>query len=125
MHCNMLPVNVTSIPVYLASGATDMRKSIRGLSMEVHEYFDVDLFSGAFFAFCNRSRKIVKILSWDSNGFCLYMKRLERGCFLWPECEDDVLKVTSKQFSWMLAGLDINDVQKTQKHHPQTYNLLS
>jgi transposase len=121
----MLPLTINSIPVYLASGATDMRKSIRGLSMEVHEYFEVDLFSGAFFAFCNRSRKIIKILFWDSNGFGLYMKRLERGCFPWPESAEDVLQITSRQFAWMLSGLDINEMKKIQKTYPHRYEFLS
>ena len=121
----MLPINISSVPVYLAAGATDMRKSIRGLSMEVHEYFEVDLFSGAFFAFCNRSRKIIKILTWDANGFCLWMKRLERGCFPWPECEDDVLKISSRQFSWMLSGLDIKELSKIPENSSQSYKFLT
>ena len=58
--------------VYIALGATDMRKSINGLSLLVEEQFDLDLFSGSMFAFCNRRRDIVKILYWSDNGFCLY-----------------------------------------------------
>ena len=32
--------------VYIAVGATDMRKSVNGLSLLVEEHFELDLFSG-------------------------------------------------------------------------------
>ena len=58
------------VQVFIALGATDMRKSINGLSIIVEEELGLDLFSGNLFAFCNRNRDIVKILYWDYNGFC-------------------------------------------------------
>jgi hypothetical protein len=45
---------------------------INGLSLLVADQFDLDLFSGSLFAFCNRKRVIVKILYWADNGFCVY-----------------------------------------------------
>ena len=39
------------VKVYVAVGATDMRKSINGLSLLVEEHFQLDLFSGSLFAF--------------------------------------------------------------------------
>nr|WP_320012271.1 IS66 family insertion sequence element accessory protein TnpB [uncultured Desulfobulbus sp.] len=67
--------------VFLALGATDMRKSINGLSLLVEEQFEMDLFTGNLFAFCNRRQDLVKILYWDGNGFCVWMKRLEEDHF--------------------------------------------
>ncbi len=67
----MLPLQ-NNLRIYLALGATDMRKSINGLALIVSEQFDSDLFSGSLFAFCNRKRDLVKILYWESNGFCIY-----------------------------------------------------
>ncbi|WP_084297791.1 IS66 family insertion sequence element accessory protein TnpB [Sporolactobacillus laevolacticus] len=43
-------------PVYLACGATDMRKSIDGLAAIVQEQFALGPFSPALFVFCNRRR---------------------------------------------------------------------
>ncbi|NKI23905.1 IS66 family insertion sequence element accessory protein TnpB [Paenibacillus dendritiformis] len=43
-------------PVYLACGATDMRKSIDGLAAIVQEQFELNPFSSALFVFCNRLR---------------------------------------------------------------------
>ncbi|WP_420916772.1 IS66 family insertion sequence element accessory protein TnpB [Paenibacillus thiaminolyticus] len=46
-------------PVYLACGATDMRKSIDGLTAIVQEQFELNPFSSALFVFCNRLRILV------------------------------------------------------------------
>ncbi|MFU2211060.1 IS66 family insertion sequence element accessory protein TnpB, partial [Solidesulfovibrio sp. C21] len=52
----MLPAN--GVRVYLALGATDMRKSIDGLSILVSRQMQLDPFAGHLFGFCNRSRTI-------------------------------------------------------------------
>lgn len=98
--------------IYLAVGSTDMRKSINGLSTLVADDFDIDPFSGHLFAFCNRQRKIIKILFWDNNGFCIWHKRLEKDRFQWPDSEEDIIHIDSRQMAWLLAGLDINTAHK-------------
>ena len=93
--------------VYLALGVADMRKAINGLSMLVENALDRDLFSGNLFAFCNRSRTLVKILYWDRNGFALWQKRLEKEKFTWSEDEGAVAEIETRELEWLLAGLDI------------------
>ncbi|MBO1916040.1 IS66 family insertion sequence element accessory protein TnpB [Providencia rettgeri] len=56
-----------------------MRKSIDGLSLIVAETLEMDPFSESWFIFCNRTRDKLKILFWDTNGFWLYYRRLEKG----------------------------------------------
>jgi transposase len=109
---NLLPRNTQNTPVFIAVGATDMRKSINGLSLLVEEHFALDVFSGHLFAFCNRRRDIVKILFWDRNGFCLWHKRLEKDKFSWPHSEEEVVNISGQQLLWLLAGLDIGDAHK-------------
>jgi transposase len=109
-----------SAQVFLAVGATDMRKSINGLSLLVEEQFALDLFSGSYFAFCNRKRDIVKILYWADNGFCLWMKRLEEDVFRWPESEKEVIKVSRTALNWLLQGLDVQ-----QAHSRLSYSTVS
>jgi transposase len=108
------------VKVYVAAGATDMRKSINGLSLLVEEHFQLDLFSGSLFAFCNRSRNRVKILYWDRNGFCLWLKRLEEDTFRWPETESEVLEISRAALDWLLHGLDLQ-----QAHRRLTYDSVS
>jgi len=102
------------IKVYLALGVTDMRKSIDTLSILVSEQMGLDLFSGNLFAFCNRSRNIIKLLYWDKNGFCLWQKRLEKDVFKWPKTRD--LKIGRQELFWLIEGLDITKAHKSLKY---------
>ena len=102
--------------VFLALGATDMRKAINGLSIIVSEQMHLDIFSGHLFVFCNRKRTILKILYWDRNGFCMWQKRLEKDRFKWPETPKQVMGVTSRELSWLIAGLNIHQAHKPLKY---------
>jgi transposase len=101
--------------VYLAPGATDLRKSIDGLSALVTAVFELDPFSDRWFVFCNGQRDKLKILRWDTNGFWLYYRRLERGRFKWPIQNGPALSITRRQLQWLLDGLTI---EQTQAHRP-------
>jgi len=95
------------VRVYIATGITDMRKSINGLSILVADQLDLDPLSGHLFAFCNRKRDIIKVLYWDRNGFCLFHKRLEKDRFKWPETAESVLNIHGHELSWLLDGLSV------------------
>ena len=102
--------------VYLASGVTDMRKSIDGLAAIVQTSFGLDPFGDCWFVFCNRDRDKLKILHWDTNGFWLYYKRLERGRFKWPDTKGrEPIAVTRRELSWLLSGLTL---EQKQAHKP-------
>ncbi|MBL0382062.1 MAG: IS66 family insertion sequence element accessory protein TnpB [Desulfofustis sp. PB-SRB1] len=106
--------------VYLALGATDMRKSFNGLSLLVAEQFELDLFSEQLFAFCNRRRTMVKLLWWDGTGFCIWFKRLEKDRFRWPEDEQEVMAISPAALGWLLQGLDLS-----QAHQRLDYDLVA
>lgn len=95
------------VQVYLAVGATDMRKQINNLSILVQESMELDPFSGSMFVFCNRRRSTVKALYWDRNGFCLWQKRLERDRFRWPQTTEEVLRISPRELRWLLDGLEL------------------
>ena len=100
-------LDITGMRVYLRLGVTDMRKAINTLSILVQDSMKLDPFSSSVYVFCNRRRDIMKILYWDSNGFCLWQKRLEKHRFRWPKCEEEVLEIDSMRLGWLLSGLDI------------------
>ena len=56
--------------IYLVTDCTDMRKSIDGLSLIVCDVLEIDPLSEAWFIYCNRHCDKIKILFWDTNGFC-------------------------------------------------------
>lgn len=98
-------------PVYLATGATDLRASIDGLSLIVSHVFKLDPFSSAYFVFCNRSRNKLKILVWEHNGFWLYYKRLEKGCFAWPLSDASPTSISGRELNWILDGLTLESTR--------------
>ena len=102
--------------VFLALGATDMRKSINGLSVIAGEQMELDIFSGYLFVFCNRKKTILKILYWDQNGFCVWQKRLEKDRFKWPATQKDAMNIGSKELSWLVAGLNIGQAHNSLKY---------
>ena len=102
--------------VYLAAGATDLRKSIDGLALLVSHAFDLDPFSQNLFVFCNKQRDKIKILVWEQNGFWLCYKRLEKGRFQWPKStKNQAIALTRRELQWLLDGLNI---EQKQAHKP-------
>ena len=71
------------VKVWLAAGATDMRKGFDGLAALVQTQLAEDPFSGQLFVFRGKAGDRVKILWWSGDGLCLFAKRLERGRFVW------------------------------------------
>ena len=71
--------------VYLAAGATDLRKAVDGLAAIVQLDFELNPFEPYLFALCNRMRNKVKILEWSERGFWLHYFRLEEGRLPWPQ----------------------------------------
>ena len=92
--------------IYLAAGATDMRKSFCGLTAIVRDRIEQDPLSGHLFVFCNRARNRLKILLWDGSGLWVLAKRLERGTFQWPGGEPPVVEMSFEELTQLLGGLD-------------------
>jgi transposase len=92
--------------VWLAAGATDMRKGFDGLSAMVQTQLSEDPFSGHLFVFRGRAGDRVKILWWSGDGFCLFAKRLERGRFVWPHATSGTVHLSGAQLAMLLEGID-------------------
>ena len=101
--------------VYFAREPVDMRKQIDGLALVVQEAFDLDPFTPALFAFCNRQRDKVKVLFWHDNGFCLLYKRMEKGRFQWPRPEQPTLECSARDLKWLLEGLSLQDLPRSKR----------
>ena len=73
---------------YLCTRCVDMRNGINGLSRIVRDEMGLAPLGGGIFVFFSKNRQSVKLLRWDSDGFILYHKRLERGTFEAPSIPD-------------------------------------
>lgn len=77
----MLNLDLTSTKIYLRPGYTEGRKQTNGLAALVRDQFLANPLDGSLYLFCGLGGRIMKILYWDRNGFCLWMKRLEEDRF--------------------------------------------
>jgi transposase len=94
--------------VYLYPKPVDFRKSIDGLAALVELDIKVAVFDPVLFVFLNRHRNRVKILYWERNGFCLWLKRLESERFKTsPEATDEVIVLSVQELNWLLDGFDL------------------
>jgi transposase len=100
------------VRIFVKPGPTDMRKQINGLSILVEEDLEMDPFEGNLFMFCNKKKRILKILYWDRNGFCLWLKRLEKDKFPWPMSRSETAEITREQLEMLLEGIDFWNVHK-------------
>jgi transposase len=92
-----------SVRVFVARGATDLRRSFDRLSAQVQEVLHQDPLSGHVFAFFNRRRDRVKLLVWERDGFWLLYKRLEAGTFAELEREE----ITARELYLLLEGIEV------------------
>jgi transposase len=99
--------------IWLAAGATDMRRGFDGLAALVQMQLSEDPFSGQLFVFRGRRGDRVKILWWDGDGLCLFAKRLERGRFTWPQATQGAVALTRAQLSMLLEGIDWRRPQRS------------
>lgn len=95
--------------IYLAAGATDMRKGFEGLYALVRDRLQVEPLSGHVFLFCNAHRNRLKLLFWDGSGLWVCAKRLEKGRFGWPAAASGQTKVvlSHEELALLLGGMDL------------------
>lgn len=107
--------------VYLAIGATDLRKAVDGLASIVQLEFDLSPFEPCLFAFCNRQKNKVKILEWSDRGFWLHYFRLEKGRLPWPDSatEANPLDITFQDLRLLMEGHSLRPLYQRQVKTPK------
>jgi transposase len=75
--------------VYFALQPTDMRRTYDGLATVARSVLKREPAAGGLFVFLNRRGDQVRVLFKDPHGWCLLCKRLDRGSFRRPRCNDD------------------------------------
>jgi len=100
--------------IFLAAGATDMRKGFDGLYSLVRQQLEADPLSGHLFLFCNRPRTRLKVLFWDGSGLWVCAKRLEKGCFSWPRdlSAGARVSINGEELALLLGGIDLSQTRR-------------
>jgi len=104
-----------SVRVFVALGATDMRKSFDTLAELARSTLSEDPLSGALFVFSNRARNRIKVLWFDRGGFWLLSRRLERGTFAWPKTSDastQRIELRASELAALLDGIDLDRARR-------------
>ena len=104
--------------IWLVAGITDMRNGFNGLASKVQNVLKDDPFSGHLFIFRGRRGDQIKVLWADSDGLCLFTKRLERGRFVWPVTRDGKVHLTPAQLSMLLEGINWNTETNGTRWNP-------
>jgi transposase len=60
-----------------------------------------------------RCGDLIKLIWHDGDGACLFVKRRERGRFLWPSVADGAVTISAAQLGYLLSGVDWRMPEKT------------
>ena len=103
----------TATRVFVAPGATDMRKGFDGLFGLVRDALGEDPLSGHLFLFANRDRTRVKVLVFDGSGLWVCSKRLEKGRFAWPKATEGQSRIAmrAEELTMLLSGIDLKQTK--------------
>jgi transposase len=92
--------------IWLACGATDMRRGFDGLAAMVQTQLAADPYAGHLFVFRGRRGNRLKILWYSGDGMNLLSKRLDGGRFVWPQTATGTIALSSAELSMLLEGID-------------------
>ena len=112
--------------IYISTANVDMRKGLDGFVSVVEQQFKLNPISSAMFVFQNRHCDKIKILFWDSDGFCLLYKRIEYGKFRFPRGYDgDTYTVSEEELDWLMHGLQIEDIRHYESLKSQNLSTIN
>jgi transposase len=89
--------------IFLAIQSVDFRKQIDALIALCEQKLQQDPRSGCLFVFINRSRTMIRILCYESNGYWLATKRLSRGRYSrWPKKSGAIFSLSACELTKIL-----------------------
>ena len=108
----------TGTRIFVATGATDMRKGFDGLQGIDTGVLEQDPLSGHLFLFVNRRRDKLKILYWDGDGLAIWYRRLEQGTFQMPRIQDDqkAAEIRSDELMMLVRGIDFDNIHRRKRY---------
>jgi transposase len=109
-----------SVRIFLCREPADMRKGFDTLAQLVRDHLGGDPLSGHLFVFRSRRGDRLKVLYWDSDGLCLWYKRLELGTFVFPTAGaltgQHGLEIRASDFTMLLDGIDLSSVKRRKRY---------
>ena len=84
-----------------------------GLTALVKSALGKEPYSGDVFVFRGRRGDLIKVLWFSGDGTNLYLKRLERGRFVWPSANEGVAQLSAAQFAMLCEAIDWRAPERT------------
>ena len=96
--------------LFISTRPQDMRAGIQRLAATVTAELGMDPTDGALYCFVSRDCEKMKLLRFETNGWCMYYVRLAEGGFRWAHSPDGsvALEIERRQLIWLLDGIDPN-----------------
>jgi transposase len=106
-----------SLRIFIATSPVDCRKSHDGLAALVEQVMIEKPLSGNLFVFTNKRADRIKLLYWDSDGYALWYKRLEKGTFRLPKAAENAtrIEITAIDLSMILSGIDLANIKRQKR----------
>lgn len=107
--------------IFLCTQDTDMRKSFDSLRGIIRSAMHLDPLSGYLFVFKNKRSDRIKVLYWDSDGFALWYKVLQRGTFQFPDLQNFAaagVEIDPATLRAILDGIDLSTVRRRERYRP-------
>jgi len=107
-----------AVKIFLYAEVADLRRGYDGLAALVTDAMGENPLSGHLYLFINRRRNRIKLLYWASDGYAIWMKRLERGSFELPPSPSDSasVKITASQLALILEGIELSSVRRRKRY---------
>ena len=115
-----------TVKVFLCCNATDMRKGFDSLAYLVESSMALEPLSGHLFVFRSRRGDRIKILYWDADGYVLWYKRLETGCFRFPTAAAQAtghVEIKAADLMMILDGVDLASVRRQRRYSRESVEI--
>ena len=110
-----------SVRVFVATQPVDGRKGADSLMVMVRDVLGHDPLGGHLFVFFSKRCDRVRIVYWDRNGFAMWTKRLERGCFRPSFAAGGKLTasaIEAAELGLILEGIDLAGARRRPRWEP-------
>ena len=112
---SMMLIQGAQLQIWLYAQPVDMRKQFDALAVLAQSKLQSQASSGDLFVFVNRKRTQIKILYYDSGGYCLWSKRLERGRFHNVISDHDKIGLNWAQLQCLIEGINWQKMHKQSR----------
>jgi transposase len=99
-----------------------MRKSFDSLRGIIRSAMHLDPLAGYLFVFKNKRGDRIKCVFWDSDGFAMFYKVLQKGTFQFPNLENinsAGLEIDPSTLRMILDGIDLGSMRRQRYRRPE------